>query len=139
MAEPAHIPEMVRSAALTRLEQYDVTSVALGEEFLMQEGQAPMPIPEFYLIRGNGDLKKLTRNEWYGLARVYEDRPVKIDRPLVGTPGNQLWSKIYLEAAVKRNAFGVLHIHDLGATLRGYKEAFSNLSFVAFLLVFSGY
>lgn len=27
----------------------------------------------------------------------------------------------------------------LGATLRGYKEAFSNLSFVAFLLVFSGY
>jgi uncharacterized protein (DUF302 family) len=29
-----------------------------------------------------------------------------------------------LEAAVKRNGFGVLHIHDLGATLRGKGVAF---------------
>lgn len=29
-----------------------------------------------------------------------------------------------LEAAVKRNGFGVLHIHDLGATLRGKGIAF---------------
>jgi uncharacterized protein (DUF302 family) len=29
-----------------------------------------------------------------------------------------------LEAAVKRNGFGVLHVHDLGATLRGKGMAF---------------
>ena len=29
-----------------------------------------------------------------------------------------------LEAAVKRNGFGVLHVHDLGATLRGKGIAF---------------
>lgn len=31
-----------------------------------------------------------------------------------------------LEAAVKRNGFGVLHIHDLGATLRGKGIDFKN-------------
>lgn len=31
-----------------------------------------------------------------------------------------------LEAAVKRNGFGVLHIHDLGATLRGKGIDFQN-------------
>ncbi len=72
-------------------------------EFLMQEGQAPVPLPEFYLIKGNGDLKKHTRNEWFGLSRLYEDRPVKLAAPLVGRPGNQLWDKIYVEAAVKHN------------------------------------
>lgn len=30
-----------------------------------------------------------------------------------------------LEAAVKRNEFGVLHVHDLGATLRGKGIAFT--------------
>lgn len=29
-----------------------------------------------------------------------------------------------LEEAVKRNGFGVLHVHDLGATLRGKGIAF---------------
>ena len=38
MAESPHIPESVRSAALTRLEDYGVTSVLLGEEFLKREG-----------------------------------------------------------------------------------------------------
>jgi uncharacterized protein (DUF302 family) len=31
-----------------------------------------------------------------------------------------------LDAAVKRNGFGVLHVHDLGATLRGKGIAFEN-------------
>jgi uncharacterized protein (DUF302 family) len=31
-----------------------------------------------------------------------------------------------LEAAVKRNGFGVLHVHDLGATLRGKGIDFKN-------------
>ena len=31
-----------------------------------------------------------------------------------------------LEAAVLRNSFGVLHIHDLGATLRSKGIAFNN-------------
>ncbi len=31
-----------------------------------------------------------------------------------------------LDAAVKRNGFGVLHVHDLGATLRSKGIAFSN-------------
>lgn len=31
-----------------------------------------------------------------------------------------------LEAAVKRHGFGVLHVHDLGATLRGKGIAFDN-------------
>ena len=31
-----------------------------------------------------------------------------------------------LDAAVKRNGFGVLHVHDLGATLRGKGIAFGN-------------
>ena len=31
-----------------------------------------------------------------------------------------------LDAAVKRNGFGVLHVHDLGATLRGKGIAFAN-------------
>ena len=30
-----------------------------------------------------------------------------------------------LEAAVKRHGFGVLHVHDVGATLRGKGEAFA--------------
>ena len=33
-------------------------------------------------------------------------------------------ASIDLEAAVKRNGFGVLHVHDLGATLRGKGVAF---------------
>ena len=31
-----------------------------------------------------------------------------------------------LEAAVKRHGFGVLHVHDIGATLRGKGIAFAN-------------
>ena len=31
-----------------------------------------------------------------------------------------------LDAAVKRHGFGVLHVHDLGATLRGKGIAFEN-------------
>ena len=31
-----------------------------------------------------------------------------------------------LDAAVKRNGFGVLHVHDIGATLRGKGVEFAN-------------
>jgi uncharacterized protein (DUF302 family) len=35
-------------------------------------------------------------------------------------------ASVDLEAAVKRHGFGVLHVHDLGATLRGKGIAFDN-------------
>ena len=35
-------------------------------------------------------------------------------------------ASVDLEAAVKRHGFGVLHVHDLGATLRGKGVAFDN-------------
>ncbi|MCE5218231.1 hypothetical protein LLH03_14500 [bacterium] len=72
-------------------------------EFLTQEAQAPVPLPEFYLLEDNGTPKKYTRNQWYGLSRIYADQPVKPDVKLVGTPGNSLWNQVYLEAAVKHN------------------------------------
>jgi hypothetical protein len=72
-------------------------------EFLVQEGQAPVPIPEFYLLEDDGTPKKLTRNEWYGLARIYADHPLGTDRLPIGTPGGDLWNQVYLEAAVKHN------------------------------------
>ena len=40
IADTQHIPEPVRSAVLTRIEQYGITAVALGVELLMQEGWA---------------------------------------------------------------------------------------------------
>ncbi|MEN6545257.1 MAG: hypothetical protein ABFE07_04380, partial [Armatimonadia bacterium] len=72
-------------------------------EFLTQEAQAPVPLPEFYLLEDDGTPKKYTRNQWYGLSRIYADQPVKPDVKLVGTPGNSLWNQVYLEAAVKHN------------------------------------
>lgn len=72
-------------------------------EFLAQEGQAPVPIPEFYLLEDDGTPKRYTRNEWYGLARIYADHPLGTDRLPVGSPGGDLWNQVYLEAAVKHN------------------------------------
>ena len=45
---------------------------------------------------------------------------------LVETPKSFEQASTDLEAAVKRNGFGVLHVHDLGATLRGKGIAFDN-------------
>lgn len=43
---------------------------------------------------------------------------------IVGTDKSFDQASADLEAAVKRHGFGVLHIHDLGATLRGKNVAF---------------
>lgn len=72
-------------------------------EFLDEEAQAPAPIPEVYLIEEDGTPKQNTRNGWYQLARVYADRPVVVEKQLVGSPGGNLWDEVYLEAAVKHN------------------------------------
>lgn len=72
-------------------------------EFLAAEGQAPVPIPEFYLLEDDGTPKKYTRNEWYGLTRIYADHPLGTDRLPIGTPGGDLWNQVYVEAAVKHN------------------------------------
>ncbi len=77
-------------------------------EFLAQEGQAPVAIPDVYLYQEDGTPKQCTRNEWYQLARVYVDAPVQIQQPLVGTPGGRLWQDVYAEAAVKHNEVNAL-------------------------------
>lgn len=91
-------------------QQYQWTEVEMPEELLMtygeflaQEGQAPVPLPEVYLIEDDGTPKRLTRNGWYQLANVYADRPVVIETAMVGTPGGRFWNQAYLEAAVKHN------------------------------------
>jgi uncharacterized protein (DUF302 family) len=44
---------------------------------------------------------------------------------IVETPKSFLQAAADLDAAVKRNGFGVLHVHDLGATLRSKGIAFT--------------
>jgi len=44
---------------------------------------------------------------------------------IVETPKTFARAAIDLEAAVNRHGFGVLHVHDLGATLRGKGIAFA--------------
>jgi hypothetical protein len=72
-------------------------------EFLAAEGQAPVPLPEVYLIDDSGAPKRYTRNQWYSLARVYADTPTEAPKTPVGKPGGQLWDTVYTEAAVKHN------------------------------------
>lgn len=72
-------------------------------EFLAQEGEAPVPLPEVYLIDDSGAPKRYSRNQWYSLARVYADNPVKSTALPTGRPGGQLWQTIFDEAAVKHN------------------------------------
>lgn len=77
-------------------------------EFLAREGQAPVPLPEVYLIENDGTPKRLTRNGWYQLAKVYTDRPVVVETTMVGTPGGRFWNQVYLEAAVKHNEINAI-------------------------------
>ncbi len=90
-------------------------------EFLDEEGQAPVPIPEVYLMDENGTPKRYTKNMWYSLARVYEDRPVDASEPPVGTPGGRLWAQVYKEAAVKHN--------EVNAIFGRWQDALSNFWF----------
>ncbi len=78
MVEPVHIPEMVRSAALSRLEQYGVTSMELGEAFLMGEGYGSFEdyiqvIEERYgpdeAERVRARMRELAEKDAQGLAR----------------------------------------------------------------------
>lgn len=104
----------------TEVEMPDELLMTYGE-FLAQEGQAPVPLPEVYLIENDGTPKRLTRNGWYQLARVYTDRPVVIETAMVGTPGGRLWNEVYLEAAVKHN--------ELNALWDRWVDALSNFTF----------
>lgn len=77
-------------------------------EFLAQEGQAPVPLPEVYLMEEDGTPKRYTRNMWYSLARVYADETLDVPQPLTGQPGGKMWNQVYLEAAVKHNEVNVI-------------------------------
>ncbi|MGQ9732845.1 MAG: hypothetical protein ACUVX8_16425 [Candidatus Zipacnadales bacterium] len=65
------------------------------DEFLAKEGQPRMPIPKAYLVDEKGEPIKRSANQWYQLARIYQEGvTIEVER---GEPGGQMAEQMQAE------------------------------------------
>jgi len=75
-------------------------------EFLVQENLPAAPIPELYLVDGDGQIVQNTRNGWYQIQRIYAGAAGEERAPTY--PGSRLLKDVRLELAVKQKEMRVM-------------------------------
>ncbi len=76
-------------------------------EFLVQENLPAAPIPELYLVDGDGQIVQNTRNGWYQIQKIYGGAVEEGER-VPTYPGSRLLKDVRLELAVKQKEMRVM-------------------------------